>query len=221
MEKQPIYLVGISGQEKLARTFVRFQEHYESPRFQGKVFNLADFLKWYKEKYHFDYFTDWEGFNIPSWVFRRFWNGEFNPLSEEELCLIKSFTNIPGKFYIIGADSAKGISLGVLRHEFAHGLFYTNEEYRQRVNKCIHNSKAQSMFYKILGNMDYDHSVWNDEMNAYLLTELTELGLQLFFSLKARALSKELRKIFLEHFGFELHKTDAETICNQIHLVKL
>lgn len=221
MEKWPIYLVGISGQEKLARTFVRFQEHYESPRFQGKVFTLADFLSWYEERFHSNYFKDWEGFNIPSWVLCRFWRGEFNPLSEEESRFIKSFTNIPGKFYIIGADSAKGISLGVLRHEFAHGLFYINEEYRQKVNRCIHDSKAQPMFYNILGKMDYDHLVWNDEMNAYLLTELTELGLRLFFSLKARALSNELRKIFLEHFDFELHKTDAETICSQIHLVKL
>lgn len=34
-------------QEQLASTFLRFQEHYESPEFRGKIFTLDEYKEWY------------------------------------------------------------------------------------------------------------------------------------------------------------------------------
>ncbi len=35
-----IFLLSFPTQEYLAKTFLRFQEHYESPEFRGKIFSL-------------------------------------------------------------------------------------------------------------------------------------------------------------------------------------
>src|SRR5512138_554281 len=76
-----IFVVRFDTLYELASTFLRFQEHYESPRFRNRIFSLEEFMDWYAEKTGaFTYFTDWSGFNVPSSTFEAFYRGKFNPL---------------------------------------------------------------------------------------------------------------------------------------------
>ncbi|MDB5254555.1 MAG: hypothetical protein JWL80_621, partial [Parcubacteria group bacterium] len=102
-----VYLLEFQTQAELASTFLRFQEHYESPEFKGKIFTRAEFEKWYAgENGSFSYCSDWSGFNIPSIILEPFRAGSFNPLSLEEQNFLKHFEGLEHPFYIIGTYSA-------------------------------------------------------------------------------------------------------------------
>jgi len=86
-----IHLLIFPTQRDVTLTLLRFQEHYESPKFRGKIFSLEEFKRWYVANSpngiktgEFTYYTDWNGFNIPSYVLQPFRDGKFNPLSEQE-----------------------------------------------------------------------------------------------------------------------------------------
>src|ERR1043166_6690987 len=83
-----IYLLRFETLYELSSTFLRIQEHYESPHFHGRVFTLEQFMDWYaakNEKKEFSYFEDWDGFNVPSTAFQPFYDGRFDPLLEKEI----------------------------------------------------------------------------------------------------------------------------------------
>src|ERR1017187_1315957 len=121
----------------LSMFFLRYQEHYESPnpKFRGKQFELLDFMEWYAKKSNgdgcFTYPSDWGGFNIPAHVV---WTVHNYPMNDRNLydyemweVYKKCLQKYPdGKFYLIGVYG-NGSSL---RHEVAHGFFYTIPEYR-------------------------------------------------------------------------------------------
>lgn len=96
MGKVPIYLVRLPNRYKLASTFMRFQEYYESSKFRGRIFSSEEFMDWYaKQKGNSTYFQDWgSGFNIPSCVLTPFYAGKFDPLDKKEKKLLKAFRNI-------------------------------------------------------------------------------------------------------------------------------
>ncbi|HVY01919.1 MAG TPA: hypothetical protein VHA12_04110, partial [Candidatus Nanoarchaeia archaeon] len=95
-----IFHIQFSTRLLLTSTFLRFQEHYESPKFRGKIFSLEEYKKWYisnspkgKETGKFTYYEDWSGFNIPGHVLEPFFQGKFDPLSLEEQHFIKLFSH--------------------------------------------------------------------------------------------------------------------------------
>ena len=52
----------------LTQTMLRFQEHFESPKFRNKFFSLEEFKAWYittTPNNKFTYYSDWSGFNFP------------------------------------------------------------------------------------------------------------------------------------------------------------
>jgi hypothetical protein len=62
-----IYLLRFETQYEITSSFLRIQEHYESPHFSGRVFTLEEFMDWYAAEYGaFTYLEDWSGFNVPS-----------------------------------------------------------------------------------------------------------------------------------------------------------
>lgn len=156
-------------QRLLASTFVRFQEHYESPKFRNKVFTLAEFKEWYKttkEHGNFSYYEDWDGFNIPSRVLRKFKNGEFGKLSAKERALLERVARRKGRFYMIGT-AAQDADKGVLRHETAHGLWYTRPDYRRRAKAILKDLDLGPVF-EMLEGLGYHRSVWMDEAHAWI-----------------------------------------------------
>lgn len=166
-----IFHLNFPTQHLLAATFLRFQEHYESPEFAGKAFSWEEFMDWYaKENGKFSYLDDWSGFNIPSRVLDAFYRGDFNPLTRKEGALLELFKGLQGRYYIIGTfgDSADE---GTLRHEIAHGLFYRDDSYREAAKKILATVDLKPV-YAMLTKLGYAEHVLEDEAHAYLGDDL-------------------------------------------------
>lgn len=199
-----IYHLHFNKQIDLTTTFIRFSEYCESPKFKGKVFSLNEFKSWYKKlngKRKFTYFKDVSGFNIPSSSLKPFINGKFDPLSPKEKTLLRIFKDTPGRFCIIGTYSEKGPDMAAtLKHEIAHGLFYTNKNYRKEVKRVMAKAPLEeiNLFLKRQG---YSKSVWLDEAHAFIMCDLRYLkarGVKL--NKETGAVSRSLKSIFKKYY---------------------
>ncbi len=175
-----IYHAETTYPKELAMTFLRFEESYESTKFRGRFFTLLDFRKWFvksakiPKKRRRLYYKSWEAFNIPSFILKPFYNGKFNPLSDEERSLLNEAAKIKErKFCIIG--TSKKTTRKYLKHEIAHCLYFLHWRYRHNARKILHQiDKIQKKkLLHILSKEElYSDNVLIDELHAYLLTEL-------------------------------------------------
>lgn len=213
-DKYPIYLVLFPNQHAVMSTCMRFQEHYESPRFREKMFSREEYEDWYARRYGaFTYYKDWCGANFPSWVFQPFRNGEFDPLIEKEKALLNMFRSVKEPFYVIGAE--KG-DLGTVVHEGVHGLFCAFPDYSKDVVGCIRRYDTVRMRKK-LAKMGYCRQVHADEINAYLLTGIPEE----FGGLKYQQLQRTLHEVFEEHMEYPIRgKANKRRLAGRIHKVR-
>jgi hypothetical protein len=169
IKSQPYNSVWISAdsQEELGRTFIRFQEYYESPNpdFRGKIFTLGMVRQWYSIKYGADtYHHDWTGFNFPSRILLPFKQGLFDPLTVEEIELLNLFKYRHDNFYIMGAQNS-----ATLRHELSHALYDSNEKYRNEIDSYIKKNKRElAKTRKYILDKGYAEEVLNDEIQAYV-----------------------------------------------------
>ncbi len=166
------YLLQFENQVELTSTFLRFQEHYESPEFKGKIFTLDEYKKWYSEiKGDFTYYTDWSGFNIPSHILNPFFAGDFDPLSDEEKIFLEYFKGDEHPFYIIGlyGDINTERVQKTLKHETAHGLYYTRPEYKKQVDEVLKKYDLNLIKEWLRSMGGYHESVLDDESHAYTL----------------------------------------------------
>jgi hypothetical protein len=173
-----IFHVNFAKVGDLARTFLRFQEHYESPKFAGKVFTLKEFKAWYKKsrgKKRFTYYRDWDGFNIPASILVPFKDGSFDPLTEEESDFLQAVRDVPATGYIIG--TAGNSEPSTLKHEIGHGFYLTNELYRLRVDDALGRipKKQLSKIFAYLRELGYSEIVFMDEAHAYIMANLPYL----------------------------------------------
>lgn len=175
-----IYLLEFNSHIDLVSHFMRFQEIYESqnPNFNHKPFELIDFIKWYTEtnsdSYNFSYYSDWAGFNIPLNIITDFYDKISDKNSHDHFMksiaeYIEKDCNIPA--YLIGAQSGNNTTM---RHEVAHGLFYTDHEYKDAMLKIIStiNKDKINDMYEILTGLGYSESVLDDEVQAFAATGL-------------------------------------------------
>ncbi len=190
--KENIYLLKFKDQYSLTSTFLRFSEHYESPKFRGKVFSLNEFKQWYAstKKGKFTYYKDWNGFNIPSHILQPFYAGKFDPLTTKEKQLLKLFEDTNDQFYIIGIQEEKK---SAFHHELAHALFYVNLDYRKKVLDCLLLGNITS-FKKELVEKGYCLEVLDDEVNAYAVE-----GSKKFKTKIPSKLVHQLQKLFLTY----------------------
>ena len=216
-----LVLVRTRRQYTLASTFLRFQEHYENPKFRGRIFSLEEFMDWYAMKFdNFTYYQDWSGFNIPSSVLKPFREGGFNPLSNKEKKLLGLLANVPEPFYVVGIYGAK-TDLPTLKHELVHGLYHTVPEYRKVVQRILEPKKIRRVT-EILKKTEYHPSVWQDETNAYLLMGASDLSDDGFrWTSGLRNLQTELRETFEKPFGFSLHRAGEGSILSFFHQTDL
>jgi len=197
-----IFLFEFESRDDLAMTFLRMQEHYESPHFSGKIFSLDQFKKWYKKytgKDKFTYPDDWAGFNIPSYILKPFYGGKFKKITARERALMDALKKQRGKFYAIGC--IKG-SVGVLNHEITHARFYIHKQYQEEVMCAIKEYDAKEM-YQLLSKHMYGFETWDDELNAYLVNGWNFLKKALKpASIKVfTKLSNDLKKINKRYFN--------------------
>lgn len=168
-----IYLLIFKNQYEITSTLLRFQEYYESPFFRGKIFSLKEFKEWYiknspngKKSGRFTYYTDWNGFNIPSYILKPFYKGKFNPLSQKEKRLLDLFENNKSRYYIVGIHKNMKNVEDILKHETAHGLFYTNQKYKKDVLAILKEFDIEKIKEE-LRYKGYCEEVLNDEVHAY------------------------------------------------------
>jgi hypothetical protein len=145
-----------------------------------------EYMRFYKDvwkKKTFTYPEDWSGYNIPSNILQ---------IAHHIFCGETEYDNImndiywycvsdvqkknEGKdvnWYLIGASSK---DLRTLNHEIAHGLYFTNRDYKKDTNKLIKEIKPThyDKLKKKLIKMGYvsDKKIINDEIQAFMSTGL-------------------------------------------------
>jgi hypothetical protein len=186
--KPRIYCVQVDDDYDRAMLFCRYQEFYESQykKFRGKPFTWMEYMRYYKnawKKRTFTYPDDWAGYNIPSNSLQKS-HGMFCKDTEYDTimndiywyCAKDSIEKNDGtrcNWYLIGASSK---DLRTLDHEIAHGLYFTNLEYKKEVNRLIKGIKPihYEKLKKKLIKMGYvnDKKIIDDEINAFMSTGL-------------------------------------------------
>jgi hypothetical protein len=186
--KPNIYCVLVDDDYDRAMLFCRYQEFYESPhkKFRNKYFTWMQFIRYYKNHWKrktFTYPVDWSGYNIPSNILQRAYHvfsgeTEYDDIMNDIywFCVKDLHNKNNGKapdWYLIGASSK---DLRTLDHEIAHGLYYTNSEYKKEVGKIIKSIKPlhYDALKKKLIKMGYadNKKIINDEIQAFMSTGL-------------------------------------------------
>jgi hypothetical protein len=172
--------VHADSQFELTRTFVRLQEFYESPydAVRGQVGWDLDFLakQYVADGKPFDYFSKWNGMNVPGHVVWNFF-ANFSDLSADE-CKLSAllyratrYGSNPHNFYLIGTWKDEDIT-----HEIAHALFYLDATYAAKMLDLVQGlqiTQHSSVYTPLkvwLLTRGYSETVLNDEMQAYLAT---------------------------------------------------
>jgi len=174
-----IYCVSFKDRYTLCMSFLRYQEFYESPisKIRGKNFSILEFMDLYSKKYgkgQFSYANDWDGFNIPLDVIQQVYPNipDHNFYDTIMIAIYndiyKNINNTSEKSYVIGTTK----DYSSLKHEVAHGLYYTNLKYKKEMNALI-KDLPQDVDLRIknqLKKWGYTSKVYNDETQAYLST---------------------------------------------------
>ncbi len=202
-----VYHVNFQTEVELARSFLRFEEYYENPVFKGKIFTFDEFRAWYtansprgKKTGKFTYFHDWGGFNITTKILKPFYDRKFDPLSKDEIRLLDVLE--PKKdddASIIGTYGLNNKS--IFKHEIAHGLFYTNHNYQQRVLEVVNglDGKDKDKIDRFLLHLGYGKDVLLDETQAFLL-DRRHLGSYGISGERIAEAGKKIKKIFREFY---------------------
>jgi hypothetical protein len=203
-----IYCVTVDDDYDRAMLFCRYQEFYESPtkKYRGKYFTWMDYMRYYKDHWKKDTFTypiDWSGYNIPSTVLEKGVDAFYKETEYDEImndiffyCAIDSQNKNNGKrtyWYLIGASSK---DLKTMDHEIAHGLFYTNKEYKSTIQSLLQKipKTTRNKIDKKLIKMGYvnDRKILDDEVQAFLSTGLYN-GLEIK---EIKKYEKDFTKVF-------------------------
>lgn len=211
--KPRVFFVEFQDQYDMCMTFWRCQETYESPnpKFRNKDFTLEEFMRWYSKKFGngaFTYANDWGGFNVPSSVVEFVLKGcleknEYDHVMEEIYykCDNKATqkygygnTGSP-EFYLIGA--LKGTDQ-VVKHEIAHGLWYTRPKYKKEMLALVRKMKPalKKKLCKELEKLGYTKQVYDDECQAYMSTGLSEK-----FAIKLKGEDKPFIETFNKYYN--------------------
>jgi len=169
--------MNFSNNRSLGLTFIRFQEYYEGPSHKGTVFTLKEYTDWYKKhrgKGKFTYCSEYTGYNLPDYAFNPFLEGKFNPLSKSEKTLLNAVKPLEKPFCIIGINPTGKYALTALHHELAHGLWYTNKEYRIAMTKLVKMIPKHilTLIQQELKQGGYHKDVYDDETQAYLTNDI-------------------------------------------------
>ncbi len=170
----------------LCMCFLRVQEFYESPKFRGKYFTVAEFVDWYSTNFGegvFTYIADWDGFNVPSSTINKFYtllsdnNGERNNFDLQLISICEKIEQDykidRSPYYLIGTHSEDDEGNITLDHEISHALYSLNRRYRREVNKLIDQlpeEQVTAKMYKVLTDYGYHKAVHKDELQAYFAT---------------------------------------------------
>ena len=174
---EEIYWLAFDNRYDLAMHFLRAQESYESPKFKGENFTIAEYMAWYAKDHGgvFTYPNDWRGFNVPGRILDDLSAIRIEDFNKYDR-FMSSVCDLIGvevhEIYLIGSLIG---DLETVKHEIAHALYYTDVKYAERMNNLLApNAGALEDFYAKLESKGYDSAVLIDEAQAYLATGLTK-----------------------------------------------
>lgn len=193
-------------QYSLTSSLMRVQEFYESPihALRDKKFNFEECFDAFNKKHTGEnYFTKWNGFNIPGTTVRKFMR-EFDGFWEKELEWMNFVIYWSGrkKFYLIGTHTGDKEHGRVMDHELAHAFYYLNKDYKIEMDELYKTWDANDIkkVHKVFKTDGYSRAVYKDELQAYYstssITELKKWKMPLDKSLllKYRAILKRYKK---------------------------
>jgi hypothetical protein len=197
-------------------SFIRLQEFYESPykEIYEKVFTLEQLMD-VCAKYTgtFTYPEDWEGFNIPSNIYHRFYTlfkNNLNDFSVKENTLFESINKFIKKrkllrFYLVGTYKDRTEN-STIRHEIAHALFYLSKEYEKKMVELnsdfkLKYPKAYKKVKRALLNDGYSKHVIDDEIQAYFSEKRSNYFIGRYGIRISKKILKEYRRAFSKTFN--------------------
>ena len=179
-----IWAVVIQDDYLRSWVFLRCQEYYEStsPYFKNNRFTWQDYMNWYKseagprgKREVFTYANDWAGFNLPSEIIEDCLSEIKDPNHYDDMMIsiintIKS--NESGSFYLLGISEINNVDNDLLDHELAHGMWYTDTQYKSEMTKLLDtmDKKSVESIKRLISEIGYAESVLSDEAQAYLST---------------------------------------------------
>jgi hypothetical protein len=179
-----IWAVSIPDDYLRCWVFLRCQEYYEStsPYFRNNRFTWQDYMNWYKSEEGprgkndiFTYANDWAGFNIPSDVIEDCISeikdpNEYDNIMNSIIRTIKM--NESGTYYLLGISEINNVDNHLLDHELAHGMWYTDPQYKSDMTKLLNtmDKKSSDSIKRLIAEIGYTESVLSDEAQAYLST---------------------------------------------------
>lgn len=159
--------------KEMMLAFARVSEFSESPvpTIKGAYTSWSDFLAVeMSESGRVKYFQEWEGFNFPritlaNWV----WVASEQEITKYEAAMIDEVLKHPEVTYITAC--LKGDE-ETLEHELAHGLYETNEPYKEAVKEAMPKGIVRQELFDALMAGGYDSAVPHliDECQAYLVS---------------------------------------------------
>jgi hypothetical protein len=183
-----VFCVFVEDSYQRSMLFCRYQEFYESPfkEIRNKFFTWEDYMMIYKTKNKrelFTYPTDWSGYNIPSKVISKALStfdrdkGSYDEIMNSIWYYCENyplkFDKPRTKWYLIGTNKK---DIQTMNHEIAHGLYYTDKNYRKSCEKLLSRIKGKdySFLKKSLIKMGYadDDEILDDEIQAFMSTGL-------------------------------------------------
>ncbi len=149
----------------------RIQEFYESPHMtlRGQLFTFEQLLATESSPHGvIDYFSEWEGFNVPRAAVSNFFARYAGHLSEREVALLRVIPEDCA--YLVAVDSA--CTPSTRAHELAHAYWHLCPDYRHAAERVLNSIPRPLLahLYKDLQECGYWLNVLADELHAYLLT---------------------------------------------------
>lgn len=171
-----LYELRFDDQHEMCMTFLRYQEFYESPRYVGRKFTLAEFMSWYVKAQSkdgsFSYPKDWGGFNIPVDIIGKVHAQGIDDPNHYDSLMFAVYRTISAQCdgaYLIGVT--RGAQLDA--HETTHAMFHIDDVYRNKVLGVLGEARHRELvgnMKAILMNRGYAEVTTLDEVNAYVTT---------------------------------------------------
>jgi hypothetical protein len=178
-----IFAVVIKDDKLRSRVFLRYQEFYESDSdsFRGKSFKWNDYIKFYKDKTKRDYFSyheDFAGYNVPCDTIEAC-KAKIPDLNIYDMIMFSVTDTIKklvgdSPYYLIGIDQDNGDDPSLIFHEVAHGLWFSDPDYKNKMTEQINSMdpKVKDKMIDKIKAYGYGDNVYMDELQAYMATGL-------------------------------------------------
>lgn len=211
-------LFEFNTQMEMNSSMIRFQEHCDCVFHRNLFFALEEYKQWYMDSYGvWDYYNCILGMNIPSWSFYDFRaysriKRNFLDSKEEKILsyLEKTFSR-EEDYYVICIFKGQEKKLDALKHEIAHALYYSNTEYKKKVNKILNSVDLKDIesYLKIAG---YHKDCYQDECHAFVLEGLDFIlskDHEIYNIEKLRKASEKLDKVYNRYAPKKMRKIET------------